>query len=155
MMKKDDRLIENIRQVLDRSLDDLDAATRSKLTQARHLALERRQRRKSRLLYWGSVPAAGLVLLVLLLNWQASPIVPVAAPEFGELSILTAVEPLEFYQEEIEFYEWLSEVLETESGLSGRPTPQFIPAVADRISSSGDQCAGTAEPGTARLSGVI
>lgn len=155
MIKKDDRLIENIRQVMDQSLDDLDAATCSKLTQARHLAMERQQREKSRLFYWVSAPVAGLVLLVLLLNWPVAQQKPVVTPDFGELSVLTAAEPLEFYQEEIEFYEWLSEVLETESELSEHHAPQSDPAVAVRFSGAGERCTGTAECRNARLSGVI
>ena len=154
MMKKDDRLIENIRQVLDQSLEDLDAATQSRLTQARHLAIDRQQSRSDRGWYWGSIPAAGLLLLMLVLNWPSVPSQPVATPELGELSILTAVEPLEFYQEEIEFYEWLSEVLETEKELSEYSAPQSDPA-AERLVSAGNQRAVGAECGTARLSGVI
>jgi hypothetical protein len=154
MMKKDDRLIENIRQVLDHSLDDLDAATQSRLTQARHLAIDRQQGRKFRGWYWGSIPAAGLLLLALVLNWPSVPTQPDVAPELAELSILTAAEPLEFYQEEIEFYEWLSEVLEAEKELSDSSAPQSDP-VAERFVGTGKQYSNSAERGNARLSGVI
>lgn len=154
MMENDDRLTENICQVLDRSLDDLDAVTKSRLTQARYRAMSRPQR-KSRVLYWGSVPAAGLLLLVLLLNWPTTPMQPESIPGFDELSILTAAEPLEFYQEEIEFYEWLSEVLEAENELSEHAAPQLDPAVADRSIGSGDRYARSAKPRITRLSGFI
>jgi Protein of unknown function (DUF3619) len=154
MMEKNDRLIKNIRQVLDQSLDELDAVTQSKLSQARYLAIERQQQRKSRLLYWGAFPAVGLVLLVLLLNWPAAPINQGHVPDFVELSILTSTEPLEFYQEEIEFYEWLSEVLEAENELSLHTAPQFDSAT-DRFVGAGDQCARDAKPRNARLFGVI
>jgi len=155
MMQKDDRLIENIRQQLDQSLGSLDESTLSKLKQARYQAVERQQRKRSHwFFYWGSVPAAGLLLLAMVLNW---PMVTHPDPELGfdQLSILTATEPLEFYQEEIEFYEWLSDVLETEGDLSERPAPQSDPAVAEGFSGRGDRCAGTAELGNARLSRLI
>ena len=98
MMKKDDRLIENIRRVLDQSLDDLDGASCSRLTQARHLAMER-QTRKQRWWYWGALPATAMLLLVLFLNWQSTPLPPAVMPQPDVLSIMTAAEPLEFYQE--------------------------------------------------------
>lgn len=155
MMKKDDRLIENICQVLDQSLDDLDAVTQSRLNQARHLAMERQQRRRFQFLYWSSVPAAGLVLLLLLLNWPTASLNPTTAPEISELHIITAAEPLEFYQEEIEFYEWLSEVLETEKKLSEYTDTQSVSAVPEPGFGTGKQCARTAGSGAARLSGLI
>ena len=152
MMGKDDKLIENIRQVLDQSIYDVDAATQSRFTQARHLAMERQQ--KFRFIFWGSVPAAALLLLLLLLNWPSAPLVPVAVPQIDDLSIMTAAEPLEFYQEEIEFYEWLSEEFETEKELSGDALQSAVP-VAEQRDSAGRQFAGTAESRTARLFGVI
>lgn len=145
MMKKNDRLIENVRQVLDQSLDDLDAATQSRLARVRHLAMDRQRSRKYRLLYWGSVPAAALILLVLMLNWPVVTLNPVVAPELEELSVLTATESLDFYQEDIEFYEWLSEILETEKKLSEHIVPQSDPVSAKDFFGTGDQCARTAE----------
>lgn len=155
MMEKDDRLIENIRQVLDQSLEDLDGATRSRLTQARHLAVERQQVKTSRFFYWGSVPVAGLVLLVLLLNWQAAPLNPVAVPQVDDVGIFTASEPLEFYQEEIEFYEWLSEVLEAEKEVSDYGSSLPDVPVADRCVDTRTRYVGTTESRNARLPRVI
>lgn len=153
MMKKDDRLIENIRLTLDQSLEDIDGATRSRLTQARHLAMER-QARKRHLWYWGALPVAATLLLVLLLNWPSAPLQPVAAPQLDVLNIMTAAEPLEFYQEEIEFYEWLSEKLEANKDLSDGASLPAAPVAACGGSKTGP-FAGAAECGTARLSGVI
>jgi hypothetical protein len=155
MMKKDDRLIENIRQVLDQSLEELDAATQSQLTQARHQALARQQQKKLPFWIWGSAPVAALLLLVIVLSWPTAPLAPVAAPVFDELSILSATEPLEFYQEDIEFYEWLSEVLETEKEFAEQPAPQSAAALAERQPGTGDQCRRAAIDRVARLSGVI
>lgn len=145
MIKKDDRLIENIRHALDQSLEDLDGATCSRLTQARHLAMERRQEKSSRFLYWGAAPVAGLMLFVLLLNWQVAPINPVAVPQVEDVGIFTASEPLEFYQEEIEFYEWLSEVLDAEKELSDHGDSGSGVPVADRSVDTGALYVGTTE----------
>ncbi len=145
MMKKDDKLIENVRQVLDQSLDELDTATQSRLTQARQLAIDRQRSRRPRLLYWASVPAAALILFVLMLNWPVATLNPVVVPELEELSVLTAPEALEFYQEDIEFYEWLSEILEAEKKLSEHIAPQSGPVSAKGFVGTGDQCARAAE----------
>ncbi|OEU71354.1 MAG: hypothetical protein BA864_12145 [Desulfuromonadales bacterium C00003093] len=154
MSQKDAKLIENIRQVLDQSVEKLDSVTASRLTQARSQALESRQKKRFPLLYWGSLPAAGLLLLVLLFSWPGTTIPPVAVPEINELSILTSADPLDFYQEDIEFYEWLSEVIEAEKKLSDHS--RAVPAViAGRFNGSGAQRAGIAEYRIARISGVI
>ncbi len=153
MMGKDDRLIEDIRQVLDQSLEDLDGATCSRLTQARHRALGR-QVCKRFSWYWGVFPAAAMLVLVLLLNWPTVPLQTPAVPQLDVLNILTAAEPLEFYQEEIEFYEWLSEELKTDKELSGGTSLPVGPVAGCRSGAAG-QLVGTAESGTARLSGII
>lgn len=155
MNRNNDTLTENIRQVLDQSLEDLDASTRSRLTQARYLALERRKSSKQRLFLWGSIPAAGLTLLVLFLLWPSAPITQLKGPDIGELNILTSAEPLDFYQEEMEFYEWLSEVMETEKEFSGRLNPQSDNPFSNHFARPGWQQQRVAESGNAGIPGVI
>jgi len=154
MMEKDDRLIEKIRQELDRSLDDLDAKTCARLSQARHQAMEKPQKRSLFWLFWGSVPAIAAALVVLALNLSDPQQIVPPVPQPGDLSILTATEPLEFYQEEIEFYEWLSEEFASEKELPASGRSAAI--VDDFVSgSAGRGLAGTTEPRTARLSGGV
>jgi hypothetical protein len=100
------------KRVFDDSVAALDAATRSRLTQARHRALEERRPRAERwrrsLLPAGAVAATAL--LAWLVVWQAPPATePVQQTALGDLEILLGEEDLEMLDEELEFYGWLEE----------------------------------------------
>ena len=98
------------KRAFDDSVAALDAATRSKLTQARHRALEeqgvRERGRWSPLLPAGSVAATALVAWLVV--WQQSGPDVQRAP-LGDLEILLGEEDLEMLDEELEFYGWLEE----------------------------------------------
>ena len=99
------------RQVLDKSLESLDAATLSRLNQARHQALER----KSRVGFNGSyithmATIAAVLLLVVSLVPQQPTLSPITfSPEELEVLAVTDSETLAFY-EDLEFYQWLDYV---------------------------------------------
>jgi hypothetical protein len=100
------------KRAFDDSVAALDAATRSKLTQARYRALEEQASARDR--GWRSwlVPAgtvAATAFVVFLVVWQAMPPAPVPQTALGDLEILLGEEDLEMLDEEIEFYGWLEE----------------------------------------------
>jgi hypothetical protein len=101
------------KRAFDDSVAALDAATRSKLTQARYRALEEQASARSRgfrssLLPGGAVAATALAALLVV--WQATPPAPVPqAAALGDLEILLGEEDLKMLDEEIEFYGWLEE----------------------------------------------
>ena len=100
------------KRVFDESVAALDAATRSRLTQARYRALEERKvvRRGWR---WSLIPAgtvAATALVVWLTVWQSPPAIDaVASAPLSDLEILLGEEDLEMLDEEIEFYGWLED----------------------------------------------
>jgi negative regulator of sigma E activity len=101
------------KRAFDDSVAALDAATRSRLTQARHRALEELSSRhdrgwRSSLLPFGI--AAATALVAWLVVWQP-PTNPeaVQTAQLGDLEILLGEEDLEMLDEEIEFYGWLEE----------------------------------------------
>lgn len=117
--EQDAQLIERIRRRLDESVSELDAATLSRLEQARQRALSagaesQRRRGRTRGLTgrpasdW-LVPAGALASVVATVFALA---VMVAEPENGltreleDLDLLTVGEELELY-ENLEFYQWL------------------------------------------------
>ena len=101
------------KRVFDDSVAALDAATRSKLTQARHRALE--EQASARDHGWRSslIPAgtlAATAIVAWLVVWQAPPPTPdMSAPSLPDLEILLGEEDLQMLDEEIEFYGWLEE----------------------------------------------
>ena len=101
------------KRAFDDSVAALDAATRSKLTQARYRALEEQTSARDRgfrssLLPAGAVAATALVAFLVV--WQATPPAPVPqAAALGDLEILLGEEDLQMLDEEIEFYGWLEE----------------------------------------------
>jgi len=101
------------KRVFDDSVAALDAATRSRLTQARHRALEERTsmrnpRWRSSLLPAGALAATALVAWLVV--WQSPPTSDaVRVTPLADLEILLGEEDLEMLDEELEFYGWLEE----------------------------------------------
>jgi len=107
----------DVRARLDESTQSLDAATLSRLNQARHAALAARSR--GRRAWW--LPAAGLAascaLVLAVVAWyppahRAGPAAP-AHPAVADADI-AADDGIEFYQD-LEFYAWL-DAQEQDSG---------------------------------------
>jgi hypothetical protein len=101
------------KRVFDDSVAALDAATRSRLTQARYRALEeptsaRNRRWRSALLPAGALAATALVAWLAV--WQLPPSSDaVSGAPLADLEILLGEEDLEMLDEELEFYGWLEE----------------------------------------------
>jgi len=155
MNNHEDKLTENICKVLDQSLEDLDPATAAKLSRLKYRALDVVEQKKKRRLIWSAVPMTVVLLLIVLFNVPQQRQVQVSAPGVAELSILTSPEPLDFYTEDIEFYEWLSEVMENELELSGQHTA--VPANSATIFplSAGHRRNNLTQSGTYRVFGGI
>ena len=98
------------KRVFDESVAGLDAATRSRLTQARYRALEEHRPKRSRALSFTLVPA-GTLAATALLAWFMLPQGPVdlQVTSVDDLEILLAEEDLEMLGEDLEFYGWLEE----------------------------------------------
>jgi hypothetical protein len=101
------------KRVFDDSVAALDAATRSRLTQARHRALEERKVVRAGGWRWSLLPAgtvAATALVVWFTVWQAPPASDaVQAAALDDLEILLGEEDLEMLDEELEFYGWLED----------------------------------------------
>ena len=97
----------------DDSVAALDAATRSRLTQARYRALEERNPSRVGAWRWSLVPVgtlAATALAVWLTVGQAPPVnEAVQSTALSDLEILLGEEDLEMLDEELEFYGWLEE----------------------------------------------
>jgi len=109
----------DVRARLDESTQSLDAATLSRLNQARHAALAATSRGQR--VWW--LPAAGLAascaLVLAVVAWYPSahrvgPAAPAAAHSSVSDAEVAADDGIEFYQD-LEFYAWL-DAQEQESG---------------------------------------
>ena len=109
-------------ELLQQSAEQLDGATRSRLTQARHAALDaiQQRQRKGMRWYWllPATGAAAAVVAVLLLPppQQVATAVPsgsMAPPMvvIDAMEIVTAEDSLEFYRD-VDFYTWLDAVID-------------------------------------------
>ena len=100
------------KRVFDDSVAGLDAATRSRLTQARHRALEERTAGRDRGWRWSLIPAGALAATALV-AWFTIGQVPVRdtvqSESLADLEILLGEEDIEMLDEELEFYGWLEE----------------------------------------------
>lgn len=109
MNEKDsnDTLIENIHSTLEASLEDIDAATQSKITQARYRALDQASR-KSQLQIWlpaGAVATACVAVVMFSLLPKTHVETTTLVDDFDLISNIDDLEVLE----ELEFYEWLED----------------------------------------------
>lgn len=103
MTDRDDELLKKVRTELDRSVENIDAATASRITQARHAALEA-GRSGSRNVW---VPAAAAVAasaaIVAVIVTRAPEETP---PMLDDLELIAAPDDPELYRD-LEFYAWL------------------------------------------------
>jgi hypothetical protein len=100
------------KRVFDDSVAALDGATRSRLTQARHRALDEQADGRDRRWLSTLVPAgaaAAMALVAWLVVVQPPPPEVVQDASLGDLEILLGEEDLEMLDEELEFYGWLEE----------------------------------------------
>jgi negative regulator of sigma E activity len=107
-----DNFERHAKRVFDDSVAALDAATRSKLTQARHRALEQQESARdwnwrSSLMPAGTVAATALVAVLVMWQPPQQPNDAVKNAQLGDLEILLGEEDLEMLDEELEFYGWL------------------------------------------------
>lgn len=106
MNKTDEQLAHDAKQAFDQSVDELDAATLSRLNRGRQAALAAARQPVRQWLRW--VPATGVAaaaLLVLLTQQGPGDVEVIAAPAV-DLEILLSEESIEML-EELEFYSWL------------------------------------------------
>ena len=119
-MKKDsEKLRQDIQHLLNDQNDNLDGATLSRLNQARQQALSARRKRRSMFWGWSMVPAAFVIILVLLIRQPTNMLQP-AEEGIADLQILTSEDSLEFFQEDMAFYEWVYEITEEQIVPDGR-----------------------------------
>ena len=104
---KDKRFLQDVKQLLDASTDELDEITRARLRAARARALGVAGGHKVSAVRW-LLPAGGVVaavaVAVVMLHRGPAEVVPIFPN--GDMDLLTAAEPLELL-ENLDFYEWL------------------------------------------------
>ena len=112
----DEKRAERARQLLDESVEHLDAATLSRLNQARQRALEAAAQHKRRGHGSWAFPASGLAaaFLAAVIWWPQSTMDPAPLPPVEDLEILVSADSLEML-EELEFFMWL-DVADVDAG---------------------------------------
>jgi hypothetical protein len=110
------------KRTFDRSTQAIDAATRSRLTQARVRALEELAERRPYAWTWrasmlpvGAAAAAAIAAWLVLVQGNVGNEPQLQASNFGDLEMLLGEEDLEMI-EELDFYAWLEEQPEFDAG---------------------------------------
>ncbi|MFK5927811.1 MAG: hypothetical protein QM483_14390 [Desulfuromusa sp.] len=155
MNNDNDNFTKNICRVLDQSLDDLDAVTENKVSRLKYRALDSATQKKSWKFIWAGVPMTAVLLLMVLFNMPDTQQSQIVLQDVAEFNILTDTEPLDFYAEDIEFYEWLSEIMENELELSGQHTAVPVNSGSDCAFSARTRRDILTQSGTYRVSGSI
>ena len=152
MNDRNDKFEDNICRLLDQSVDDLGVDVELKLDRLKYQAMSSTTPKKSWRPIWGGALMTAALLLIVLMNLPQNRQIQFASPNLTELDILTAKESLEFYAEDIEFYEWLSEVLENEPDVTGEHTSVPTHPDSPRSSGGGEGRNSLAQSGTDRVS---
>ena len=117
IVNDDDPLVGRAKTLFDESVDDIDAATLSRLNRNRHEALERSARRRLAGPWMQWLPAAGVAAAAVfaVAVWTGDPSLDELTPPAAasDLEILLEGDELEML-EDLEFYSWID--LEGESG---------------------------------------
>ncbi len=156
MSQADNQFEHMVRQTLDQSLDDLDTETLAKISRLKYRAIEKAERKKSRKLLWGIASTIAILLIMVSFNLPQRNNVQITSADLPELNILTSAEPLDFYAEDIEFYLWFAETMETET-----EPPDHRPAVpTDTVSPHSSRTGETGRDkltqlGADRISGLL
>ncbi len=111
-MKQQTDFENNVKQQLDESVDQLDAATLSKLNQARQFALSQKTKRRPTYFTWltGLVSTVAVAMLVIsIIPHSPEPVMPIFATEQWDILAVTNEEELDLYSE-LEFYQWLDDI---------------------------------------------
>jgi hypothetical protein len=102
------KLVENIRRVLDSSVDEVDAATQARLAAARRAALAPARHQPGWLIPAAATASIAVALVVGLALWPEGTGYDESALAIEALPVLGSPDELELY-EELEFYQWLAE----------------------------------------------
>ena len=152
MNDRNDKFNNNICRLLDQSVDNLDADTEFKIGRLKYRALSAAVPKRSRRPILGSVFMAASLLFIVLFNVPQNRQIQMVSPSFTEFDILTAKESLEFYAEDIEFYEWLSEIMEDDPAFMGEHPPLPNHTDSELTSGRGKGRNNLAKSGTDRVS---
>ena len=111
-MKADRQDIENrARELFDESVEAVDFATRSRLTQARHAALAELERPRLRVAPWLPAAAAAAVAAIAVAVWMPQDgNVETSVASVDDFELLTLGEDLDMLGEDVEFYAWATSV---------------------------------------------
>lgn len=121
MNEKDAKFLEDVRRQLDHSVADLDPEIARRLAGVRSRAIEAAED-GSRISWWRwSTGFASFAVLVMIFLFGLPGQKPqVAPPDLMSLQVLSGQEPLDFFKQDLEFYQWLSEVMNNEGNSSGQ-----------------------------------
>lgn len=114
MSKERDRLTEDIRRVLHEQNGHLDRATLKQLRLARQSALSGTQRGNKKVWAWAAVPVTCALALFFVFHQPDTIDLP-SEEQLMDLQILTMDENIDFFLEDMDFYEWFGEIIQEPS----------------------------------------
>jgi hypothetical protein len=155
MTKIDGKFENKIRKVMDQSLDVLDTGTLAEISRLKYRAMDAAEQKRPRKPVWVIAPVLVSLLFIVLLNIPQQEGSKFADPALTELSILTGSESLDFYEEDIEFYEWCSEVMATETNMSDQRTAVPVDTGTKHTAGTREGRSRVAKLGIARISWLI
>lgn len=103
---KEQAFIDRSKMLLEKSVAQIDSATRAELRSIRQQALQAQHKPAWWLSPLPAFAATAAVLVVTVSVWFNQPVENNNAPAMDDMQLMAAAEDLDFYQE-LEFYEWL------------------------------------------------
>ncbi len=114
MTDDSEKFVREVRRVLDEENQNLSGSTLNRLQRASNQALHSSSNKKAKIWGWSLAPIAGLIFVAILLRQPAN-FNQHKMDSITDWQIITSEESFEFFQEDIAFYEWVSEAMGNDS----------------------------------------
>ncbi len=113
MSDNDDNFLTDVRDVLNESVTGMDARLEQRLGALKYRALDEPAKTPKSFYRWGGVTVAAIITVLAFVNWPQQ--ISVTESELVTLEIIGEPESFEFFQHDMEFYQWLSEEMKNEN----------------------------------------
>ncbi len=131
MNDNNDKFTTDVRKVLGQSVQAMDSKVEQRLAALKYRALDAPAKTAQSFYRWSSVAVAAIIAVITFVSWPQQS--AVKGVDLVTLEIVGEPDALDFFQHDMEFYQWLSEEIQNEntptSSYYGHGIDSDLPAI--------------------------